>query len=108
MKQKKKKALGSEMKFGVNTAAPFVGMKREEGNNYPFAKQVNSHLTRTCLQCGMIRTTVVAVPRILIVHNARRVLLLIYSGPPFLSRSEHTVVSVGIEAAHRHPPRFGS
>ena len=44
MKQKKKKALGSEMKFGVNTAAPFVGMKREEGNNYPFAKQVNSHL----------------------------------------------------------------
>lgn len=39
MKQKKKKALGSEMRFGVNTAAPFVGMKREEGNDYPFAKQ---------------------------------------------------------------------
>lgn len=48
MKQKKKKALGSEMRFGVNTAAPFVGMKREEGNDYPFAKQVNSDMVIEC------------------------------------------------------------
>eukprot|EP00752_Nemacystus_decipiens_P012157 g10776.t1 len=39
MKHKKKKVLGSEMRFGVNTAAPFVGMKRENGNDYPFTKQ---------------------------------------------------------------------
>lgn len=46
MKQKKKQALGSEMRFGVNTAAPFVGMKRE-GNDYPFAKQVKfGHVDR--------------------------------------------------------------
>lgn len=42
MKQKKKKTVGSEMRFGVNTTAPFVGMKREEGAEYPFAKQVMS------------------------------------------------------------------
>lgn len=40
MKQKKKKAVGSEMRFGVNTTAPFVGMKRDEGIEHPFAKQV--------------------------------------------------------------------
>lgn len=40
MKQKKKKGLGSEMRFGVNTATPFMGMKREEGIDYPFTKQV--------------------------------------------------------------------
>ncbi|CAM9685225.1 unnamed protein product, partial [Pylaiella littoralis] len=39
MKQKKKKAVGSEMRFGVNTTAPFVGMKRDEGIEHPFAKQ---------------------------------------------------------------------
>lgn len=44
MKQKKRKAVGGEMRFGVNTAAPFVGMKREEGSDYPFAKQVNSDI----------------------------------------------------------------
>lgn len=46
MKQKKKKAVGSEMRFGVNTTAPFVGMKREEGAEYPFAKQVISNTVR--------------------------------------------------------------
>lgn len=33
--------MGSEMKFGVNIAAPFVGMKRDEDSAYPYAKQVN-------------------------------------------------------------------
>ncbi|CAM9285587.1 unnamed protein product [Choristocarpus tenellus] len=27
------------MKFGVNVAAPFVGMKRDDGSSYPFARQ---------------------------------------------------------------------
>ena len=44
MKQKKKKGVGSEMRFGVNTAAPFVGLKREEGSDYPFSKQVSRTL----------------------------------------------------------------
>lgn len=39
LKQHKKKAMGSEMKFGVNVAAPFAGMKRDEGSAYPYAKQ---------------------------------------------------------------------
>ena len=56
MRKKKKKALGSEMKFGVNTAAPFVGMKREEGNDYPFAKQVDSDL----LPSDLVWTTAAA------------------------------------------------
>lgn len=40
LKQRKKKPMGSEMKFGVNIAAPFVGMKRSEEDEYPYAKQV--------------------------------------------------------------------
>lgn len=40
LKQKKKKGMGSEMKFGVNVAAPFVGMQRDQISDYPFAKQV--------------------------------------------------------------------
>ena len=43
LKQKKKKAMRNEMKFGVNVAAPFVGMKRDQRHmesEYPFAKQV--------------------------------------------------------------------
>ncbi|CAM9826255.1 unnamed protein product [Ascophyllum nodosum] len=42
LKQKKKKAMRNEMKFGVNVAAPFVGMKRDQRHmesEYPFAKQ---------------------------------------------------------------------
>lgn len=41
LKQKKKKAMGSEMKFGVNVSAPFIGMKRDEGSDYPYAKHVS-------------------------------------------------------------------
>ncbi len=41
MKQKKKKGVGSEMRFGVNTAAPFVGLKREEAADSPCSKQVS-------------------------------------------------------------------
>lgn len=41
LKQQKKKAMESEMKFGVNVAAPFAGMKRDEGSTYPYAKQVS-------------------------------------------------------------------
>lgn len=41
MKQKKKRGVGSEMRFGVNTAAPFVGLKREEATDYPYSKQVS-------------------------------------------------------------------
>lgn len=32
--------MASEMKFGVNVAAPFVGMKRDDCIDYPYAKQV--------------------------------------------------------------------
>lgn len=44
LKQKKKRAAITEMRHGVNISAPFVGMKREEGAEYPFAKQVSPHL----------------------------------------------------------------
>lgn len=33
--------MGSEMKFGVNVSAPFIGMKRDEGSDYPYAKHVS-------------------------------------------------------------------
>lgn len=49
LKNRKKKAMGSEMKFGVNVAAPFAGMKREEGISYPYAKQVSMSISTTCL-----------------------------------------------------------
>lgn len=29
------------MKFGVNVSAPFIGMKRDEGSDYPYAKHVS-------------------------------------------------------------------
>lgn len=40
LKKNKKKAMASEMKFGVNVAAPFVGMKRDDCIDYPYTKQV--------------------------------------------------------------------
>ena len=58
MKQKKKKGVGSEMRFGVNTAAPFVGLKREEATGYPFSKQVS----RT-MYCDFILVCFFAVDR---------------------------------------------
>lgn len=57
LKQKKKKAMGNEMKFGINIAAPFVGMKREEGSEYPFSKQVRPCLLLQnilCLECRFL------------------------------------------------------
>lgn len=42
LKKRTKKGSTNEMKHGVNLAAPFVGMKKEESIEYPFAKQVRS------------------------------------------------------------------
>ncbi|CAM9314722.1 unnamed protein product [Discosporangium mesarthrocarpum] len=39
IKQKQSKGTVSEMKFGVNVAAAFVGMKRDDGSSYPYGKQ---------------------------------------------------------------------
>lgn len=68
MKQKKKKTVGREMRFGVNTAAPFVGMKREDGSDYPFAKQVRSQMFS---KCG--RATTAVEPRILVLDNPQSI-----------------------------------
>ncbi|CAM9856979.1 unnamed protein product, partial [Ectocarpus fasciculatus] len=39
LKKRTKKGSTNEMKHGVNLAAPFVGMKKDESIEYPFAKQ---------------------------------------------------------------------
>ena len=56
--KQRKKPMGSEMKFGVNVSAPFIGMKQDEGSDYHYAKHVSD------VQNSRVTYRRTAVPRV--------------------------------------------